>query len=124
MTVLDMKTLKFAPHLVEKILTGEKTSTWRLFDDKELTKGDELSFVNKETGEEFGRAVITGLHTKTLGTLTDEDWEGHERFPSEREMYTTYRGYYGDQVNQDSVVKILSFIFVPQWSLKVEISKL
>ena len=108
-----MKTLKFAPHLVEKILSGEKTSTWRLFDDKELTKGDELSFVNKETGEEFGKAVITELHSKTLGTLTDEDQEGHERFASEEEMYATYRGYYGNQVGVNSVVKILSFSFTP-----------
>lgn len=28
-----MKSLKFASHLVEKITSGEKTSTWRLFDD-------------------------------------------------------------------------------------------
>jgi len=108
-----MKTLKFAPHLVVKILSGEKTSTWRLFDDKELTEGDELLFLNKTTGEEFGTAIITNLHSKTLGTLTDEDWEGHERFASDDEMYTTYRGYYGDKVNEASVVKILSFEFRP-----------
>ena len=69
-------------------------------------------FVNKETGEEFGAAVITSLCTKTLGTLTDADWEGHERFPSEEEMYTTYRKYYGDQVDETSEVKILSFEFM------------
>lgn len=107
-----MKTLKFAPHLVGKILSGEKTSTWRLFDDKDLKQGDELLLVNKETGEDFGTAVITSLHTKTLGTLTDEDWKGHERFTSEEEMYETYRKYYGDQVSETSEVKILSFNFV------------
>ena len=46
-----MKTLKFASHLVQKILSGEKTSTWRLFDDKDLQVGDGLIFVNKDTGE-------------------------------------------------------------------------
>lgn len=106
-----MKTLKFAPDLVLKILSGEKTSTWRLFDDKDLAEGDVLLFLNKESLEPFGMATITKLTVKTLGTLTDEDWEGHEKFPSEDEMYATYRKYYGDKVNKDSKVKILSFDF-------------
>lgn len=106
-----MKTLKFAPHLVQKILSGEKISTWRLFDDKDLTFGDELIFVNKETGEVFGVAFITSLYTKQLGALTDSDWEGHERFASDEEMYATYQRYYGDRVSEDTEVKILSFNF-------------
>ncbi len=64
-----MKTLKFSPHLVNKILSGEKTSTWRLFDDKDLQVGDTLGFIDKETGELFGNAVVTSLRVKTLGTL-------------------------------------------------------
>ena len=71
-----MKTLKFAPDLVLKILAGEKTSTWRLFDDKNLQIGDELEFINKETGEIFGTAQIIRLHTKTLSTLSDDEWGG------------------------------------------------
>jgi hypothetical protein len=106
-----MKTLKFAPDLVEKILSGEKTTTWRLFDDKILQKGDELLFVNKETGQEFGMATITSLTVKTLGTLNAEDWMGHEKFASDEEMYATYRKYYGDKVDQTSEVKILTFDF-------------
>ena len=74
-----MKTLKFAPNLIEKILSGEKTSTWRLFDDKDLQVGDELIFINKETLKEFGTAKITSLKVKTLGSLTDADWVGHEK---------------------------------------------
>lgn len=106
-----MKTLKFTPELAAQILSGEKTATWRLFDDKDLTEGDELLFVNKETGEEFGTALLTSLHTRTLGTLEDPDWEGHERFSSEAEMYATYRRYYGDRVGPDSEVMILAFTF-------------
>jgi len=106
-----MKTLKFTPQLVQKILSGEKTSTWRLFDDKDLKNGDGLAFINKETGEQFGLATITSLKIRTLGTLTDEDWVGHERFSSEEEMYSTYRKYYGDKVDKDSEVKILTFDF-------------
>ncbi len=108
-----MKTLKFEPHLVQKILKGEKTSTWRLFDDKDLQEKDELIFINKETGEQFGTATITSLKVKTLGTLTDDDWVGHERFENNEEMYAAYKKYYGDKVNPDSEVKILTFTFKP-----------
>ncbi|TSC63883.1 MAG: Uncharacterized protein G01um101491_436 [Parcubacteria group bacterium Gr01-1014_91] len=106
-----MKTLKFAPHLIEKIISGEKTSTWRLFDDKDLQIGDELIFINKETGKQFGAAKILTTKTKTLGTLTSDDWIGHEKFPSDEEMYASYRKYYGDKVDENSEVKILTFGF-------------
>ena len=109
-----MKTLKFAPHLVEKILSGEKTATWRLFDDKDLQKGDELIFINKETEVQFGTATITSLKTRTLGSLTDDDWMGHEKYSSDEEMYASYREYYGDKVDENSEVKILTFDFTKE----------
>lgn len=104
-----MKTLKFAPNLVSKVLDGEKTSTWRLFDDKDLRVGDELVLVNKETGEEFAKAVITKVREKKLKDLQDNDFEGHEKYESEEKMYETYRKYYGDKVNPDTIVKIIDF---------------
>jgi hypothetical protein len=106
-----MKTLKFASKLCEKILSGEKTSTWRLFDDKDIQEGDELEMVNKETGDVIGVAKVSALKIRTLGTLTDEDWEGHEPYASEEEMYKTFRGFYGDKVNPDTEVKIIDFTF-------------
>lgn len=109
-----MKTLKFTPELCTQILAGTKTSTWRLFDDKDLTAGDELTFVNKETLESFGTGEITQLYTKTLGTLVESDWIGHERFASDKVMYETYRSYYGDKVNPETEVKIIQFTFTVQ----------
>ncbi len=107
-----MRSLKFSPHLVPLTESGEKTVTWRLFDDKFLETGDELSFVNKETGEEFGTAKITWVSLRTLGTLTDEDWAGHERFPTDEAMYEQYRKYYpGKDVGPNTEVKILTFEF-------------
>ena len=111
-----MKTLKFASHLVPLIFDGSKTVTWRLFDDKDLREGDTIRFFNKDTGEEIGTALIISLKVKTLGTLTDEDWEGHERYPSDEAMYEAYRGWYKDQAEQvgpDTELKILSFKFSP-----------
>lgn len=111
-----MKTLKFSTDLVSLIRSGTKTSTWRLFDDKDLQVGDEVAFLDKETGEQFGTARITGLTVRTLGTLTEADWQGHERYASEEEMYESFRKYYGPEVDQDTEVKILSFDFTAKQS--------
>ena len=70
-----------------------------------------MIFINKITGKQFGKAIITSLRIKTLGTLIDDDWIGHEKFASEEEMYAAYRKYYGDKVNNNSKVKIISFDF-------------
>lgn len=107
-----MKTLKFKPYLVDKILKGEKTSTWRLFDDKNLQIEDELEFINKETLKTFGYAKITSLKVKTLGTLKEEDWIGHSKYNSDKEMYNDFRKFYGNNVNKDTEVKILNFSFI------------
>lgn len=106
-----MKILKFTDALSKTILTGEKTSTLRLFDDKDLQVGDKLQLVNKDTSEVLGGAIITGMQVCTLGTLTGAVWSGQERFRSEDEMYATFQSYYGDGVNSNTEVKIIMFNF-------------
>jgi len=106
-----MKNLKFRPNLADLIIAGEKTATWRLLDDKDLQVNDAISFINWETGEEFGTGIITQLKIKTLGTLEEADWIGHERFASPDAMYATYRTYYGDSVGPNTEVKIIDFSF-------------
>ena len=98
------------PHLVPKVLSGEKTSTWRLFDDKNLTQGDEFVMVNKETGEEFAKGRITDVKEKRLGELDDADFEGHEKYKDQSGMLNHYRSYYGERVNLDTVIKMVDFI--------------
>jgi len=104
-----MKTLKFMPHLVPLVLGGEKTSTWKLFDDKDLKKGDELILINKSTGEEFAKAMITKTEEKKLKDLNDKDSEGHERYQTQNDMVEHFRKYYGDKVNLNTIVKIVDF---------------
>lgn len=104
-----MKTLKFYPHLVPLVLSGEKTSTWRLFDDKDLQKGDALSLVDKSNGKEFAQAAIVSVREKKLEDLDDSDFNGHERFESEEKMYEAYRKYYGDRVTPQTIVKMVEF---------------
>lgn len=106
-----MKKLKFAPDLVSLILKGEKYSTWRLFDDKNLSIGDELEFINRKNNEVFGYAIIIDIKEKKFGDITDEDLAGHEKFESREVMLLAYRGYYGDKVDEESIVKIIRFSF-------------
>lgn len=107
-----MKTLKFMPHLVAPVLSGEKTSTWRLFDDKNLQEGDKFIMINKETGSEFAKGKIIKVEEKKLGDLKDEDFEGHEKYKDQEDMLSHYKSYYGDKVTLDTVVKMVDFELV------------
>ena len=107
---MNLKTLKFSSKLVEPILFGKKNRTWRLFDDKNLSVGDEVVLVNSETGEEFGRAVIDSVSLSTLGSMYEENpSDGHESYASREAMIEKFRGYYGNSVDADTGAKIIRF---------------
>ena len=107
-----MKTLKFAGNLIPLIISGKKTSTWRLFDDKNLKVDDRVVFINKSTDQEFATAKIVAVKEKTIDEIKDEDFIGHERFESEEEMLETYRSYYGKDVTGATPVKMIEFIIL------------
>jgi hypothetical protein len=108
-----MKVIKFAENLVPLILSGEKTSTWRLFDDKNLQVGDEFEFVNKQTGEKFASAIATDVRVKHVAEIDETDFaDGHERYESVEELVKTFQTYYGDQVDENTEVKIVKFILI------------
>lgn len=107
-----MKTLKFKDFLAKKILAGDKITTWRLFDDKDLTVGDKLTFINSDTGEEFAKANIVEINTKNLGELEEADFEGHEKYKDQDDMLAHYRNYYGNKVNLNTEVKMIKFKLV------------
>lgn len=104
-----MKTLKFRKNLSDLILLGEKTTTWRLFDDKDIQVGDKLSLLVWETKEEFNKAIVTEVKEKQFKNLTENDWQGHEKFENDKEMYKTYSKYYNQPVTENTIVKIIKF---------------
>jgi hypothetical protein len=104
-----MKVIKFAPDLVPLILSGEKTSTWRLFDDKALRAGDIVEFCNKQTLKKFADAKLVQVIEKPLGELDEEDKRGHEIFINDEEMYSIYSGYYHYTVDRKTLVKVIHF---------------
>lgn len=106
---MQKKTLKFRDYLVTLVLSGEKNTTWRLFDDKNLSEGDRVDLINWNTKEKFGEAILKMVLEKEMGRLEDTDYEGHEKFKSNEEMYQTYRVYYGSKVGPETIVKIIRF---------------
>lgn len=44
-----------------------------------------------------------------MGKLRESDFDGHERFENEEEMYKNYRTYYGDRVGPSTLVMIIKF---------------
>lgn len=110
-----MKTIKFRPALATLILEGKKTTTWRLFDDKDLQAGDEVELMNSETEKIFGYATLTDVNEKAIKDLDEHDWEGHERFPNDDAMYAAYHTYYpGKEIGPNTILKILHFALQPK----------
>lgn len=104
-----MKRMKFAPNLMPLILEGKKTSTWRLWDDKDLTTGDIVEFANSETLEVFAKAELTKVIEKPFKELTEEEKVGHEKYKDEKELFKTFEDYYHKSVNENTTFKIVWF---------------
>lgn len=109
---MDYKKLKFEKGLVKLILSGEKTSTWRLFDDKDLKDADNLDLLDFESKKVFAKAVITKVYEKTFKEIKEADFDKHEKYESKEKMLETYRGYYGGKVDWNTVIKIIEFKLV------------
>jgi ribonuclease HI len=113
-----MKTLKFDHDQAQLIPKGEKTSTWRLYDDKDLSVDDVIKIVDKveennpQSWQVIGTAKVNEVIEKKLGAVTPEDMKGHKAFNSNEEMLDTYKNYYGERVTLDTIVKIVNFDFI------------
>jgi len=103
-----MKQLKFSEPLPKMVLGGQKNTTWRINDDKQITVGDKLSLCYND-GREFAKAEIIWVKETTFQNLTKEDTEGHEKFSSIEEMYETYFRYYNMKVGPETRVQIIKF---------------
>ncbi|HEY1645847.1 MAG TPA: reverse transcriptase-like protein [Candidatus Saccharimonadales bacterium] len=114
-----MKKLKLDHELATLVVKGEKWSTWRLFDDKDLSVNDDVELIDKidpkkpETWRLIGVARINKIIEKRFADIGETDIEGHEKFASIEEMLQTYQKYYGSNVTLATPIKILCFGFTP-----------
>ncbi len=103
------KQLRFASDLVPLVLSGQKTSTWRLWDDKDLQEGDVITLIRRPELTPFAVVKITSCIEKLMGELTEADKKGHEPFRTDEEMLKVYSEYYKKPVGSETPVKILRF---------------
>lgn len=114
-----MKKLKLDHELAEAVVRGDKTSTWRLFDDKDLTVNDDVVLIDKvhpdqpQSWQAIGTARINRVIEKRLGDITEADSDGHGTWESTEAMLADFRIYYGSNVSADTPVKIIHFDFTP-----------
>ncbi len=117
-----MKKLKLNHELAELVQKRAVTSTWRLFDDKDLTVGDAVLLIDKidedkpQSWKAIGVARINQVIEKRLVDITERDYDGHNPYASRDDMLTAYRGYYGNNVVWDTPVKIIHFDFDPSYT--------
>ena len=115
-----MKILKLDHELAQSIARGEKRSTWRLFDDKNIRVGDEIELVDKvdpkdkNSWQVIGVATINRVVEVRLGQVKGEDADGHDTYgASDEDILATFRRYYGPDVTLDTPAKVLQFDFTP-----------
>jgi ribonuclease HI len=110
-----MKTLKLDHQLAQQIRSGQKTATWRLYDDKDIKVNDEIEFIDKvdpgdpATWQKIGVARVDVVVEKRLGEIDKQDLRGHEAYTSREEMLKVFQKYYGAQVTYETPVKIIRF---------------
>lgn len=109
-----MKKLCFVEELVPLVLSGEKDTTWRIFDDKNLSEKDELLFLESKTRTPFAKARITSVKETTLDlkNLSVDDRKGHEQYKDTQEMINSFSDYYDSTITKDTVLKIIKFELV------------
>lgn len=103
----SMKSLKFAEKLIEPILDWQRTITWRVNDDKNLSEGDILALCDIR-GNRFANARIVSAVQTTFGELTEEQKKEHG-FDSDEQMHSAFSGYYGFEVNRNTELKMIRF---------------
>ena len=103
-----MKKLKFKPYLIDEIISGRKTITWRLFDDKNLQENDVLECINSDTGEKFAEVKIINVIEKTIKELNDNDLRENSYVNYEQVMEVNKR-LYGESVDKNTTIKIIKF---------------
>ncbi|HLC68102.1 MAG TPA: ASCH domain-containing protein [archaeon] len=104
-----MKQLGFIEELIPLVISGEKTITWRVNDDKNLSVNDLVECVESKTRKQFCRIKLLSIRNTTFGQLTDDDWKGHEKFASSEAMYKQYSKNYGFKITPETPLKVINF---------------
>jgi len=106
--MIDKKKILFAPPFPKILFTGEKNKTFRVTGGENYKVGDKISLCYAN-GDEFAVAVIKEKYKKRFKDLTTSDWQGHERFASDEEMYKIYSNWEGFQITPKTQLEIICY---------------
>lgn len=110
------KSLKFNHIEADNIEKGIQTATLRVNDDKNLAVNDVFYVIDKVQESEPSTWVIIGqghidkIISQRMGDL---DLNGHkfEQYGSTAELYKQFAIFYGDPIDNDTLVKVIYFTF-------------
>jgi len=112
-----MKKLKLDHNLAALVLSGRMRSTWRLFDDKDLSVNDQVELIDKtqaikpETWRPIGFAKISKIVEKKLSDITQDDLDQHQDYLNMATVIPVFQKFYGSNVGPNTAVKIVDFDF-------------
>jgi ribonuclease HI len=115
-----MKSLKLDHKLAELVRAGKKTSTWRIYDDKDISVNDRVNLIDKvvagdpSTWQSAGVVRVTSVLEKSMGDITKADMGPGDNFESQDVMLKAFRQYYGPQVTHETPIKIIHFVLEEQ----------
>ncbi len=117
---LRVKKLKFDHMFAEQIANGSRSTTIRI-DDKGIVVGDRIQMVDKVSASDPQQWTIPGeliveavqeFHLSQLpSALVKELSIGDADSPVA--LYDFLKRFYGDQIHDDTVVKVITFTFEP-----------
>lgn len=114
-----MKQLKFEHKYAEDIVSGVKSATFRVNDDKDIKPGDVVELVDKVNGDRpktwqlRGQLNIKAVSQLMIGELTKEHLVRAESFANTAELIQSFRRFYGEHIDGNSLVNVLEFDFKP-----------
>ena len=106
--------------MAELVVAGKSTSTWRLYDDKDLSIDDDVTLIDKvnpndrSTWRPVGTAHINELIQNRLGDITAADGNNTTDLSKPEKLLKTFQLYYGPQVTLKTPIKIVHFSFTSQ----------
>lgn len=92
----EYPTLKFADVFVDKILSGEKTCTFRIALDSEIEEG-EPCWLCDSGGNRIVLKRIESIENMTIRKAANSDIEGHQNYVSTEKMVEAMERYYPDR---------------------------
>lgn len=106
---MKLENIGFAHDLVNPILDGSKTLTYRLGDKYDtLTLGDEVNVMDSLNNNLFAKVRITNKYWTTFGELPF-NINGHEKYLSKEEQRNVFSKYYGRLLADSEQMLVLEF---------------